>query len=83
MGHNYTKHAAQQRATSQAFPPLSGNDAAKEATARAIFDDILRDPAHTVRTVPHSKYGQVIEIMSSNGQGAKFDVNGNFLYFSD
>ena len=81
VGHSFTKHAAAQRAGSSVFPPLAGNDAAKEATARSIFEGILTDPAKTITMRSHSKYGQVIEIMGSNGRGAKFDALGNFLYF--
>jgi hypothetical protein len=81
VGHSFTKHAGGQRPASSAFPKLAGNDAAKEATARGIFESILKDPKKSITVVPHAKYGQVIEVMSSSGMGAKFGTKGDFLYF--
>ena len=65
-------------------PQPTGNNAAKNAQAQALVDNILNNPNRDVWTGPHSRPewgGTVTEVYRPDGLGVRFDANGQFIGF--
>lgn len=73
-----TKHASGQR-VSGTFPKLTGGIKKQNETARKIVEDILNDPKTTYTRL--DKGG--LEVRAANGQGLRFNANGELSGFLD
>ena len=63
------------------FPKATGDAVAKNAQGQCIVDSILNDPNKTVLLQSTGRFGQVIDVTSSKGQGLRYDANGNLIGF--
>jgi len=63
------------------FPKATGEAVAKNAQGQSIVDSILKDPKKTVLLQNTGRFGQVIDIMSAEGKGLRYDSNGNLIGF--
>jgi hypothetical protein len=60
-----------------AFPPTKGNPSSLNQQGQHALDDILTSPGQTSK--PNRFGGK--DIQASDGRGARFDANGNFMGF--
>ena len=78
-GHALTKHGAGQRASSSAFPALSGSAANINQVAEGQINDILATGNVVTRT--HPNHGPIIEVWAPDGRGARWYADGRFFGF--
>lgn len=72
-GRSLQKHGS--RPNSQ-YPKPTGSISDKNALGNQVLQSILNDPKATHITRHHARFGDVLEIISSNGMGARFSANG-------
>lgn len=72
------KHAAGQR-SSGTFPPLTGNNVARNQQAQEIVDRILNNSESEFKLLGRGG----LEVRSTNGQGMRFNKDGSFSGFVD
>jgi RHS repeat-associated protein len=77
-GRALQKHA--NRAGS-AFPLPKGNEVVLNRTGQDIVDDILTDPGVVFTTRTSGRFGDVIDVVASDGRGVRFSIDGEFLHF--
>ncbi|WP_340067362.1 RHS repeat-associated core domain-containing protein [Ascidiimonas aurantiaca] len=73
IGRALQKHGS--RAGSK-FPKVTGNQASINAQGEQILSNILNNPASTTTTRHHARFGDILEVMAPNGQGARFSADG-------
>jgi hypothetical protein len=63
------------------FPEVTGGPNALNPAGREVLEGILKDPAKTVVSRTHPSLGEVVDVRSSTGQGARFTKAGDFIGF--
>ncbi|WP_175545858.1 DUF6443 domain-containing protein [Sinomicrobium oceani] len=58
------------------FPQATGNPATINAQGEKILNEILNNPGSTATTRHHARFGDIVEIVAPNGQGARFSKDG-------
>jgi Pretoxin HINT domain len=80
-GHALSKHAAGQRGAGSAFPLLSGNPAAINATAQGVLDDILTTGVR--QSMTGGRFAGGYKVVAPDGRFAVYDNSGVFQYFGE
>ena len=63
-----------------AWPPLTGDQQAKNSAAQRIVEEILNDPSSkTIFRPNHPRFGNCIDIVAPDGRGLRYDEQGNFI----
>ena len=64
------------------YPNARGNPSTVNVQANKILTDIISNPSKTVTFRHHARFGNIMEIKTPSGQGARFSADGNrFLGF--
>ncbi|MBS9427761.1 hypothetical protein [Photorhabdus akhurstii] len=63
------------------FPEAKGNPSAINEQGQKIVDSILNDPNKKVIQSNTGRYGQVTDVISSNGRGLRYDAQGRLIGF--
>lgn len=63
------------------FPPAKGNAVAINGQGREIVDNILNDTGKTVLQSNTGRFGQVTDIIATDGRGLRYDLNGKLIGF--
>ncbi len=80
-GRALTKHAKGQRAGSQGFPEIKGNQEQINEQASEIMDGILHDPNRVVKVRPGKGGEEILQVNRPDGTGAIFKkVNGQWVF---
>lgn len=63
------------------FPKATGDAASKNAQGQQVVDNILNDSTKTIVQQNTGRFGQVIDIVSPNGLGIRYDSDGTLIGF--
>ncbi len=63
------------------FLQAKGNPSDINRQAQNIVDNILNNPDSKITRRHHPRFGDIIEIKSSDGHGIRYDGYGNFIGF--
>lgn len=77
-GRALQKHGSRE---GSAFPSAKGNPSAINEQGQKIVDSILNDPNKSVIQSNTGRYGQVTDVISSNGRGLRYDAQGKLIGF--
>lgn len=64
-----------------AFPKVKGSATQINEAAQQIVDDILTSPGAITTKRLDARFGQIIDIVSPNGRGVRYDAKGKFMGF--
>ncbi|MBU9847145.1 hypothetical protein [Rahnella ecdela] len=64
-----------------AFPPVKGNTAAINEQGQSIVDGILNDESKKVLFSNTGRFGQVTDIIATDGRGLRYDPQGKLIGF--
>lgn len=81
-GRSLAKHGSGKRGGSSAFPDPSGKPSQINAKAQQALNDILNDPARTVKQRPGRPGEQLLQINRPDGSGVIFKWDGAQWQFS-
>lgn len=79
-GRALQKHGAREGSV---FPEVAGGPKALNPAGRDALEGILNDPGKTVVSRSHPSLGEVVDIRTPGGQGARFTKDGKFIGFLD
>ncbi len=63
------------------FPPVQGNTVAINEQGQSIVDNILNDTGKTVLQSNTGRFGQVTDIIATDGRGLRYDLEGKLIGF--
>ncbi len=77
-GRALQKHGGRE---SSAFPSVKGNPAAINEQGQKIVDGILNDPGRSIVQRETGRFGNVIDVIASDGRGVRYSYDGKFITF--
>jgi len=66
---------------SRAFPKVSGSPEEINRLAQDVTEAILNTPNCSYTRRRHARFGEITDIRTPNGEGIRYDANGNFIGF--
>jgi hypothetical protein len=72
-GRALQKHGSR---VASSFPKATGTPSTMNGQAQQVLTNIVKNPASTTTARHHGRFGKILEVMSPNGQGARFSGDG-------